>query len=566
MKSKIKKQNKNQVLSEDARQSQNFYQSDLILKDYFSSFIPARVIAYLDQHMEQMGAIAAQEMNKLSQLADRYPPQLNRRDAYGKEVFEIEFHPSYQDLIAIAVKSQMFHVKWDEHLQQRFGGYQHQMGFGIGFLYAMTELGVFCPLCMTDGVARLIQQFANEEDQARLLPHFSTLEPNDFYTGAMFLTEKAGGSDVGANLVSARHFKDDLYYLNGEKWFCSNANAEVIFVLARTDQNIQGTKGLSIFLVEKKLKDGSRNPMEIYRLKDKLGVRSMASAEIELTETIGQLIGEEGQGFKIMTEMINLSRLYNAVAALSGTRRAIIEAYQFLSFRNTFGKSALSHALIRDKLEELGASYVALFLLTFHTIETLDLADQGDEEAKELLRLLTPMSKKYTAQEGVYMVRESMELMGGMGYIEDTVIPRIMRDMMVLPIWEGAGNIMTLDMLRALFKSKGLSKMMAIISEEIKKIKDDYSILEKEKNELIILAKTFADLSQESLEVSAKYFFDRLCHLYKIALVIKHQHDGNIAWMKPTLNYLIRLLKKENEGIRTPLTKEEIEHLIAWKF
>ncbi|MDZ7715072.1 MAG: acyl-CoA dehydrogenase family protein [Balneolaceae bacterium] len=194
----------------------------------------------------------------------------------------------------------------------------------------MSELGVYCPLCMTDGAAHLVDRYAPEEVKKRLLPRLSAKEGDDLYTGAMFLTEKSGGSDVGRNLCTAQHIEGDKYKLNGEKWFCSNVNAEVILALARTDDIEEGTRGLSLFLVENNLPDGTRNPMNIIRLKDKLGVRSMATGEVELKDTIGIRLGEENNGFKLMAEMINISRLYNSVAAMSGTRRAIIEAWKYL--------------------------------------------------------------------------------------------------------------------------------------------------------------------------------------------------------------------------------------------
>jgi len=369
----------------------------------------------------------------------------------------------------------------------------------------MSELGQYCPLCMTDGVARLIRLFCTEEDKHRLLPKFGTLDPDEFITGAMFLTEKTGGSDVGANLVSAAKIDGEYYQLSGEKWFCSNVNADVIFALARTDPKVKGTKGLSIFMIEKTRRDGTRNPLHVQRLKDKLGVRSMASGECILENTEAKLIGEEFKGFQTMAEMINLSRLYNSVASVCGMRRAIIEAYQFLCHRETFGKKAIEHALIREKIYELGSIYVADFYITWRTIKALDKADNGDQQEKELARLLTPMIKKSTAADTVYVVRESMELMGGMGYIEDTVMPKIMRDVMVLPIWEGAGNIMTLDMLRAAFKSKGLQLMIAEIKSIIAQA--DKALKEKITPDLEEISKQFSQLpklDQETMECAAR--------------------------------------------------------------
>jgi acyl-CoA dehydrogenase len=170
-------------------------------------------------------------------------------------------------------------------------------------------------------------------------------------------------------------------------------------------------------------------------------------------------VGNEFEGFKVMVEMISLSRLYNSVAALGCSRRALIEAYQFLSHRKSFGKTAIEHALIRTKLTELGGLNVANFYLVWKAIELLDKADDGDERQGQLFRMVNPMAKKWSAEMGVYIVRESMELMGGLGYIEDGVMPKLMRDMMVLPIWEGSGNVIILDMLRTLTKTKGFEVM-----------------------------------------------------------------------------------------------------------
>src|SRR5699024_9651084 len=254
------------------------------------------------------------------------------------------------------------------------------------------------------------------------------------------------------------------YRLNGEKWFCSNVNADVMMVLARTQTAKQGTAGLSLFLVERYV-DGERNPLNIIRLKEKLGVRSMATGEVQLTDTEGTLLGQEGAGFKLMAEMINLSRTYNAVASLAGARRAIVEAYQYLNHRTTFGKRAIEHALIRQKFYELGTRYLADFLLVWKVIRVMDAMETGDSSQKQLVRLIVPMAKWRLGESGVYTVRECMELMGGNGYIEDFVMPRLLRDINVLPIWEGAGNIMVLDMLRAAQKSEGHIMVIEQIEE-----------------------------------------------------------------------------------------------------
>lgn len=557
---KLRLRSENRVLPSDFQPSSNFFLSDLILRDFLQKFVSKQGQTYMQPRWAKLGAEAATEMDALSLLADKHGPELVKRDFYGETINEIRFHPAYNNLMDKAVTSEMFRVKWEPTLRQQFNGDLHKLGFTSFFLYTMGEGGIPCPLCMTDGVARLLDRYADEADQIRLLPHIYTDQLEELYTGAMFLTEKAGGSDVGANLVRAEQLEGNLYRLNGEKWFCSNANAELIFALARTNEDVPGTRGLSIFLVEKYLPDGSRNPMDFIRLKDKLGVRSMASAEIVLTDTLGKRVGEEGQGFKIMADMVNLSRIYNATASIAFMRRALIEAYQFVGSRITFGKKLIEHALVRTKLQELGSLYLANFYLSWHAIRVLDRADNGDLQAQHLIRLLTPMVKKETAETGVYLVRECMELMGGIGYIEDGVMPKLMRDMMVLPIWEGAGNIMLLDMLRALTKSDGLAVMLEEVQKQLKG-----TVYQGLLDELLALLAELPKLERPDQEATAKPLFERLTKLYMISLLQQYRDEESRFWIDPALDYWTNQLINPGMKVIKAANREEIEALMAWE-
>lgn len=556
------KKTENRVLDKNFRKSKNFYESDLMLNHYLNKFLSVEAKTYMEDKWQVLGSRAAQKMDALSLLADKYPPQLIKRNHLGETINEIQFHPAYHTLTQMAIDSEMFRVKWQPDLRKKFQKELHQLGFTSFFLFGMSEGGLPCPLCMTDGVARLIDLHCKDEDKLRLLPHIYTNNLEELYTGAMFLTEKAGGSDVGANLVRATHLEGDYYLLNGEKWFCSNANAEIIFALARTNPEIAGTKGLSIFLIEKQKPDGSPNTMDIVRLKDKLGVRSMASAECILSDTVGKLVGKEGEGFKIMTDMINLSRLYNAVGSLSQMRRALVEVYQFLSFRNSFAKKALEHSLIRAKLTELSAIYTANFYMVWEAISSLDAADNGNQEKAQLLRLLTPMLKKTAAEAGVYVIREAMELMGGLGYIEDGVMPKLMRDTMVLPIWEGAGNIMILDMLRASLKSEGFNLMC----KQIETYFGEDSFLKEELKKVQKFAYALPQDDQETLEYTAKILFEHLAKLYQIALLKKYEDAESTIWIAPAFTYLKANLQRQELTLSKPLSKELVEAMLAWSF
>jgi acyl-CoA dehydrogenase len=554
----------NHVLLTWHRSSPNFYSSDLILRDHLKSTLPAGAFSYLEPLLGQLGMQAAGPMNALSLAADQNVPQLIKRDAWGEPLDEIRFHPAYWDLMKIAVESQMLRLKWEPTLRKQFAGTRHKMGFALGMLYAMSESGQYCPLCMTDGVAHLIDQFCAPADRDRLLPHIYSKDVSDFYTGAMFLTEKAGGSDVGANLTEAKSVGGDQYALHGEKWFCSNVNAQIIFALARTQADVLGTRGLSIFLVERTLEDGSRNPLEIVRLKDKLGTRSMASGECLLQGTIGTRVGPEFQGFKVMSEMINLSRMYNSVAAVAGGRRALIEAWQFLNHRQSFGKVAVEHSLVRAKLWELGSLHMANFGLLWRAIQAMDRAEEGDQGEIELLRLLTPMVKRASAEAAVYICRESMELMGGMGYVEDTVLPKTMRDVMVLPIWEGAGNIMVLDMLRASTKSKGLAVLLIEI-ETICKCGHPQAmrIVQKARN-LEAQLQGLGDVEQDAREFQSKSLFIALTHCYQSALLLQNACLPEARGASLALEWFLSS-EQDTDARWSPPTGSEIADLIGWE-
>lgn len=547
----------NKVLTANASVSSNFFESDRILRDYLNEYVSPKALSYMGDKLFDLGGDAATVMDTLSLDADKNGPELIRRTPYGEPLNRIQFHPSYWVLMDIAAQSEMFYVKYNPQLREKFSNDRHKLGFAAGSLYAMSELGQYCPLCMTDGAAVVIDKHGDEEDKARLIPRLSSRNGDDLFTGAMYLTEKAGGSDVGQNRTTATKVEGDIYHLNGEKWFCSNANADVILALARTGPIEKGTRGLTLFLVEKTLEDGSRNPMEILRLKEKLGVRSMATAEVLFTDTVGKRIGNEGEGFKVMAEMVNMSRLYNAVAAVSGTRRAIVEAWQYLNYRVTFGKRAFEHPMIRQKFAELGAKYVAGFLLTWRTIRALDATDNGSSGEKELLRILTPMAKWWTAENSVYSVRECMELMGGNGYIEDFIMPKLFRDVNVLPIWEGSGNIIVLDILRAIKKTDALS----VLAEEIrspgnKQVNDRLDSLLKKIGSL-------PDDDPDIAEPTAKLLLGELISLTQTSLAIKEAENNSNSWAKPATEWLLKNLDNDLRLERAPSLKK-VETLIEW--
>jgi acyl-CoA dehydrogenase len=554
----------NRVLTGDARTSKNFYTSDRILRHYLEKHLDGNALKYLKPKLHRLGAAAATVMDKLSLEADKNGPELVKRSPFGEPAETVKFHPAYRQMLDIAIESEMIHVKYESSLKVKFAGKRHRMGFAAGQLFAMSEMGLYCPLCMTDGAAYVLERHAGKELRNRLIPYLSSNSIEDLYTGAMFLTEKSGGSDVGRNQTTAVKIDGKKYKLNGEKWFCSNVNADVMLVLARTGREEEGTRGLSLFVVEKYLDDGSRNPMEIVRLKEKLGVRSMATAEVLLTDTTGTRLGEEGNGFKIMTDMVNMSRLYNALTAVAAARRALIEVWQYLNHRVVFDKKAVEHPLIREKFHELGSLHVANFHLVWRTIESLDRLEAGQKKERDAYRMLVPMAKWWSAETAVYVVRECMELMGGNGYIEDFILPKLMRDVNVLPIWEGSGNIIVLDILRALDKTDALEQLTEEMQSSFTHEGSGPEI-RKQTEEILELLSQAADAGRDQLEATAKPLFRRFIHLYQMYLMIRDLDEESKQWLEPALAFM-RNQHNSKLRVRKPMSMAGIRKLIGWEY
>ncbi|HZN94086.1 MAG TPA: acyl-CoA dehydrogenase family protein, partial [Myxococcales bacterium] len=404
--------------------------------------------------LSEMGRAAANEVSQWAQVADRQGPRLVQYDREGRRIDEVEYHPAYRRMQQVAYGGGIVAAGYDPALAGEHGGRPRALAFGLGYLFATGEAGLYCPVCMTDGAARLLRLFGSPELKDRYVPRLASMDLATLYTGAMFLTEQEGGSDVGQVQTSARP-DGSASRLTGQKWFCSNVDADVVMILARPEGAPEGTRGLGLYCLPRTLPDGGRNRYRIDRLKEKLGVRSMPTGEVTLEGALAYPLGEPGQGFHQMAEMLNLSRLYNAVGSAAGMRRSFLEAYAWASRRVAFGQKLVEHPLMSETLLDLAAEQRGALAWVFRAVELLDRADAGAATAGEAraLRLLTPMVKAYTAKKAVWAASEGLEVLGGNGYIEDWPMARVLRDAQVLPIWEGATSVLVLDAFRAIRKS-----------------------------------------------------------------------------------------------------------------
>ncbi|WP_254762532.1 acyl-CoA dehydrogenase family protein [Natrinema marinum] len=419
-------------------------------------------------------------------------------------------------------------------------------------LLSYADAGFGCPVAMTAGSALVLERF----DDGNLEPYYRGLVSRDYddlIEGAMFLTEEQGGSDVGANETTARYDEDaGCWRLTGEKWFCSNIDAEGTLALARTEDAPAGTGGLSMFLVphgdpdEGVLTKGDRRDFEgappgealndqLYRrLKDKLGTIAVPTGEVEFEETKAYLVGEQEAGFKQMTEMLNLERLANAAASCGVMGRALLESKVQAATREAFGKTIDEFPLMREDLVDMTVDYEAatayvhevgrLFSERERARRNGDSSDDVDDEYR-LLRLLIPIAKLRTGRMAVDTASYAMEIQGGNGYVDDFVTNRLLRDAQVLPIWEGTENVLSLDVVRALEREDAFEPFAAAVEARLEAVThpalaDAAETVAAEYEELTEALVALAGEDSEYAQLSAKRLAHYVFEVFTAALLL----------------------------------------------
>lgn len=427
------------------------------------------------------------------------------------------------------------------------------------YLLCYADPGFDCPVAMTAGAALVLEKFGDES----LEPYLKALTSRDYddlIEGAMFLTEKQGGSDVGANETRAEYDHDaECWRLYGEKWFCSNVDAEGTLALARAEDAPDGTDGLSMFLVphadpEKTgdpvtkgdlLEDGPLAPDEVNdqlyrRLKDKLGTISVPTGEVEFTGAKAILVGEEENGFRQMAEMLNLERLSNAAASCGIMGRVLLESKIYAANREAFGKSIDQHPLMRADLVDMAVDHEAAAMYVFEAARLLSkrerakrTAEDGDEadDVYRLMRLLIPIAKLRTARMAVDTASYGMEVHGGNGYVNDFVTNRMLRDAQVLPIWEGTENVLSLDVLRALEREDAHDPLQEVIEGRLESIShpvlaETVETVESEYHDLMGALATLVGEDDEYAQLSAKRLAHYIFDVFTAALLLDRAQEG----------------------------------------
>ena len=409
----------------------------------------------LEPQLVDLGARAAGELDDWAMAADKNPPVLVHRNRRGEDAQSIEKHPSYTALEGVAYGELGLAA-----LSHTDGKRPSLIKYALTYLFVQAEFGLCCPVSMTDSLTRTLRKFGGAALVDKYLPYLTARDMDTLYQGAMFMTEQAAGSDIARITTRATRGDDGDWRLRGDKWFCSNADADLAMVLARADDAPEGMAGIGLFLLPKTRDDGTRNSYRIVRLKDKLGTRSMASGEIVLDDATAYLIGDIGRGFQQIADMMNMSRLSNGVRAAGLMRRALSEALHVARHRQAFGQRLIDMPLMQRQLLKIMLPAEQARSMFMHISRCLDKADHGDETAARLVRILTPLIKFRATRDSRKAIGDAMEVRGGVGYIEEWPEAKLLRDAHLGSIWEGTSNIVALDVMRAVRRQQTLDPLI----------------------------------------------------------------------------------------------------------
>lgn len=430
----------------------NTYTNDPLLvqliKNHFRK--PAE-LEEVEETLTRCGHLAATEWLALAKEAEFYPPVHIPYDAWGARIDDIKVCSAWLELEKIAAREGIVAAAYE----RKYGTASRIYQMSLLYLYHSSSALFSCPLAMTDGAARLLELKASTPEQKKAFKHLTSRDPQAFWTSGQWMTEKTGGSDVSQSETKARWEKNQ-YQIHGTKWFTSATTSQMTMLLAAIDSGNK-TKSLepeklSLFFVQMRDEKNKLNKIEVHRLKNKLGTKALPTAEVTLFGTPAQLIGQPGEGVKSIATILNITRIYNSVCSLSQARRSLDLLQDYSRKRKAFGDYIVNLPLHKKLLENLERSFAKMFKLTFYVVSLLgkDEVGQATEAEKRTLRFLTPVLKLYTAKKAYEIVSEVVEGFGGAGYVEDTGIPVLLRDMMAMVIWEGTTNVLSLDLLRAL--------------------------------------------------------------------------------------------------------------------
>lgn len=513
------------VLQSKVERETNFFEKDDTLQKILEEMLDKEFLDFAKIELDDFGKLVAGEIDERAKHTDREgEPRLKRYNKFGEEVSEVWVNEGYKKTIEQSYNTGIVGYVHKEIPQLgRKGNYVYS--FAQGYLLSQSEPGFYCPVTLTMATAYLLDHYASDELKAKFLPHVCSTGEVELFEGATFLTERQGGSDVGANVVEAR-FDGKNYRLYGEKYFASNAGmCGVAMVLARMPGAAKGSKGLTLFAVPWRNEDGTVNGLRIRRLKDKLGVRAVPSGEIEFDGAVAYVVGDPNKGIYYMLEALNLSRICNAIASVGIIRRAYLEAKHYVSNREAFGQVLTNYPMIQDSLAKFSAKVHVEVATTFDLIKLYDEVTNGRGSERDIIlnRLNIAIMKKETAEQAVKHASEAIELHGGNGYIEDFVTPRLLRDAQVLTVWEGTANILALEVIRLFKKFDAHALFVDEMTNRLSKLKSSRlkEIVVKKLDELSDELNVFISLDDAMQTFESKKIAEKMALIYESVVAVE---------------------------------------------
>ncbi|MGH8279474.1 MAG: acyl-CoA dehydrogenase family protein [Gammaproteobacteria bacterium] len=505
----------------------NQYTGDRALRGWLAAHLPAAVLQDIEPGLERLGARAAGEMLALATEAEANPPKHVPYDPWGRRVDRIDTCMAWRTLRRIAAEEGIVATAYERSA----GEWARVHQLVRLYLYHPSSALASCPLGMTDGAARVLELYGNAELKQQYLPHLLSRDPQAFWTSGQWMTERTGGSDVSGTSTVAR-VEAGGYRLYGTKWFTSATDSQLAVTLARDTAEDAGRR-LSMFLLELRNPQGNLNGIFVHRLKDKLGTRALPTAELTLEGTPAVRIGPAGHGVRAIGTVLNITRICNAVCAVSYMRRGLALAEDYAAKRQVFGRRLADQPLHRETLADLNAEFTGALHLVLRVAQLLgrDECNEDSEDEQLLLRLLTPLAKLYTGKQAVAAVSEVLECFGGQGYIEDTGLPVLLRDCQVLSIWEGTTNVLSLDVQRVLEQGRALDALAADIDARLAKVRS--TTLQAACAGVRQGLKTVTDWHRRTMDadaraVDARRFACSLARVYTAALLAEAVESGYV--------------------------------------
>lgn len=441
-------------------QLDNQYTHDGMLTAFLRRTLPADVLREHDAALTDMGARAAGDLLTLARAHRLAEPVHTPWDAWGNRIDQVTVSTAWEEFRGVAARAGLVALPYEG----RHGEYARVLQFALVYLFDRSTQVYTCPLAMTDGCARTLSRLADPTLRARVLPRLISRDPARAWTSGQWMTERTGGSDVGLTQTVARRI-DGGWQLFGDKWFTSAVTADVALTLARPEGQGPGGKNLALFFVTLRDAQGRLQNITVNRLKEKLGTRLLPTAELSLHGTPALPVAGLGDGIKNMASMLNITRTWNSVCSVASMRRGLALAQDYAKRRHAFGTALADNPLHVTTLADMAADTLATFLLVFHGVHLLgrDEAGTATGDERQMLGLLQPLMKLYSARRAVAAASEALESFGGAGYIEDTGLPELLRDAQVLSIWEGTTNVLAMEVLRAIRRDDALAPFIAAV-------------------------------------------------------------------------------------------------------